>query len=59
MIRVSAEPARTCNGCGMRCPVTLLTIGTSMLRVCARCFDALVRARSRLIVERLDSIEVA
>lgn len=59
MIRVHAEPARTCNGCGARTSVTLLVIGASHIRVCGPCWDKLGTARVKLYLHGLDSVEVS
>ncbi|MBA2741478.1 MAG: hypothetical protein H0U46_05650 [Actinobacteria bacterium] len=59
MIRVSHEPARSCNGCGRRGPVTVFTIGASMIRCCTLCWIKLDSARTRVVLERLDAVEVA
>jgi hypothetical protein len=59
VIRVAHEFARTCNGCGRRGPVTALGIGAEQIRVCTICWLKLETARTRVIVERLDAIEVS
>ncbi len=58
MIRCSREPKRSCSCCGTRTLVLTLALGAELLRICDACFDKIVRAKSRLVVERLDSIEV-
>ena len=58
MIRVHHEPARSCNACGERKPVTLLVIGTSQIRVCGLCWTKLDRARVLLATGGYDSVEV-
>ena len=58
MIRCSRETSRACNGCGTRSMVLTLSLGREHIRICDKCFAALVAARQRLIIEQMESIEV-
>lgn len=56
-LRLVREPARTCNGCGVRGPVLRLELGDTIARACQICFERLIVGRSQLVTWGLDSWE--
>ncbi len=55
---VSREEKRTCNCCGARGALTRFNFGGIHVRICDDCFIKAVDGRQRVIVEKLDSLDI-